>query len=381
MRTEKKSVKVIIAGGGTGGHVFPAVAIAGEFLERPDVQDVLFVGTEKGLEARVLRDMGFTLRTINVEGVKGRGAAKMIVSLLKIPWSISQSVSIIRNFRPDIVLGVGGYASGPGVIAAHFMGVKTAIAEQNALPGFTNRMLGRFVDKIFLSFPDREGWFADVRTVVTGNPVRRGFVKGIKKSRMKEDKFSILIFGGSQGARTINRVAVESIGYLEDIKDRLVITHQTGDKDMDEVSAAYRDCGVDAEVHSFITDMSSAYESADLLICRAGATSIAEITASGKASVLIPYPFAAGNHQELNARMLADAGAAEMILESELDGKRLAGAIRRLLNSSGTINRMEKESQRLGNVKAAEQIVDECMNILGQGAEMRGRESGAGKKI
>ena len=365
MRTQKKSVRVIIAGGGTGGHVFPAVAIAGEFLERPDVRDVLFIGTEKGLEVRILRDMGFTLRTINVEGVKGKGAAKMIISLLKIPRSIAQSVSIIRNFRPDIVLGVGGYASGPAVIAAHFMGIKTVIAEQNALPGLTNRILGRFADKIFLSFPDRERRLADTKTVVTGNPVRKGFVKSIKKSRGTGDKFSILVFGGSQGARTINRAVVESIGYLADIKDRLVITHQTGDKDIDEVSAAYHDYGVGAGVHPFITDMSSAYGSADLLICRAGATSIAEITASGKASLLIPYPFAAEGHQELNARVLADAGAAEMILESELDGKALAGVIRRLFNSPETIGRMEKESEKLGNVKAAEHIVDECMTILG----------------
>ncbi|MBW2598675.1 MAG: undecaprenyldiphospho-muramoylpentapeptide beta-N-acetylglucosaminyltransferase, partial [Deltaproteobacteria bacterium] len=329
MRTEK-SVRVIIAGGGTGGHVFPAVAIAGEFLERPDARDVLFIGTERGLEARVLRDMGFTLRTINVEGVKGRGAAKMVVSLLKIPWSMAQSVSIIHNFRPDIVLGVGGYASGPVVIVAHFMGIKTAIAEQNALPGFTNRILGRFVDKIFLSFPDTGNWFADSKVVITGNPVRREFIKGIKKSRTEGGKFSILIFGGSQGARAINRAVVESMRYLEDMLCRLVITHQTGKEDFDEVSAAYRDRGVNAEVHPFITDMSSVYESADLLICRAGATSIAEITATGKASVLIPYPFAAGNHQELNARVLTDAGAAEMILEDKLDGGTLAGIIRRL---------------------------------------------------
>ena len=364
MCTERKNVRVIIAGGGTGGHVFPAVAIAGEFLERPDVRDVLFIGTEKGLEARILPEMGFTLRTINVEGIKGKGAAKMMVSLLKIPWSIAQAVSIIRNFRPDIVLGVGGYASGPAVIAAHFMGIKTAIAEQNALPGFTNKILGRFADKIFLSFPDREGRFADTRTVITGNPVRKGFVSGIKKPRRTGDRFSILIFGGSQGARSINRAVVKSIEYLEDIKDRLVITHQTGAKGVKEVSAAYHDYGVDAGVHSFITDMSSAYGSADLLICRAGATSIAEITACGKASVLIPYPFAAGGHQELNARVLADAGAAEMILENKLDGKTLAGIIRRLFNNPETIGRMEKKSEKLGNIKAAEYIVDECMTIL-----------------
>jgi len=361
---EKRGVRIIIAGGGTGGHVFPAVAIAGEFLERANVRDVLFIGTEKGLEARVLRDMGFTLCTINVEGVKGRGVAGMAGSLWKIPWSIAQSVSIIRDFRPNIVLGVGGYASGPAVIAAHFMGIKTAVAEQNALPGFTNRMLGRFVDKIFLSFPDTGNRFADSKVVVTGNPVRREFAKGVKKSRKEGNGFSILIFGGSQGARAINRAVVESMEYLEDIRGGLAITHQTGKKDFDEVSAAYRDRGVSAEVHSFITDMSSAYGAADLLICRAGATSIAEITATGKASVLIPYPFAVGGHQELNARMLADAGAAEMVLEDRLDGKTLAGVIRRLAGSPETIRRMEEKSEKMGNVKAAARIVDQCMSIL-----------------
>ncbi len=366
MYTEGKDIRIIIAGGGTGGHVFPAVAIAGEFMERPQVNALLFVGTRKGLEARVLGDIGFNLRTINVEGVRGKGIATMIVNLLKIPWSIVQSVSIIRDFHPDIVLGVGGYASGPAVIAAHFMGIKTAIAEQNALPGFTNRMLGRFVDKIFLSFPDRQQWFADARSIVTGNPVRKGFVKGINKYQRTENKFSILVFGGSQGARAINRAVIESIGYLEDIRDRLSITHQTGAQDMDEVSDAYRAYRMDADVQSFITDMSSAYGKADLLICRAGATSIAEITASGKASVLIPYPFAVGNHQELNARMLADSGAAEMILERELDGKTLAGIIRKLFDDAGVIMKMEKESEKLGNIKAAERIVDECIGMLGR---------------
>ncbi|MDO9515722.1 MAG: undecaprenyldiphospho-muramoylpentapeptide beta-N-acetylglucosaminyltransferase [Syntrophales bacterium] len=361
---EKRGIRIIIAGGGTGGHLFPAVAIAEEFLERSQMSDVLFIGTERGLEARLLPGLGFALRTITVEGVKGRGPIKMIGGLLKIPRSVAQSVSILREFRPDITLGVGGYASGPAVIAAHFMGIKTAIAEQNALPGFTNRILGRFVDRVFSSFPDRGRWFAAVKTIVTGNPVRKEFAKGIKKSRKRGSTFSILVFGGSQGAGAINRAVVESMRYLEDMKDSLVITHQAGKGDLDEVSKAYRDRGVHAEVHPFITDMASAYGSADLLICRAGATSIAEITASGKASVLIPYPFAVGGHQELNARVLADAGAAEMILEDRLDGKTLAGVIRRLAGSPETIRMMEEESERLGNVKAAAHIVDECMIML-----------------
>ena len=373
MHMKKRGVRVIIAGGGTGGHLFPAVAIAEEFLERSQMSDVLFIGTERGLEARLLPSLGFTLRTITVAGLKGRGVTGIISGLLKIPRGILQSVSILREFRPDIVLGVGGYASGPAVIAAHFMGIKTAIAEQNALPGFTNRMLGRCVDRVFSSFPDRGGRFAAAKTIITGNPVRKEFATGITRSRKGEDTFSILIFGGSQGARAINGAVVEALSYLEDIQERLVITHQTGEGDLDEISAAYRERGLDAEVYPFITDMASAYGAADLLICRAGATSIAEITATGKASILIPYPFAVGGHQELNARVLADAGAAEMVLEDGLDGKTLAGIIRRLVDSPQTIRRMEEESEKLGNVKAAARIVDECMAMLdpdlsGQGA-------------
>lgn len=355
---------MVIAGGGTGGHLFPAVAIAEEFLERSSMNTVLFIGTDRGLEARLLPGLGFALRTITIEGVKGRGMRGMASGLLKIPRGMVQSVSILHEFRPDIAVGVGGYASGPAVAAAHFMGIKTAIAEQNALPGFTNRMLGRFVDRVFLTFPDREGRFAAAKTIVTGNPVRREFVEEIKQPRRGGDTFSILIFGGSQGARTVNRAVVESMRYLGDLKDRLVITHQAGMADLDQVSAAYRDLGIAAEVHPFITDMPSAYRAADLLICRAGATSIAEITAVGKASILIPFPFAVGGHQELNAHLLADAGAAEMMLENGLDGETLAGVIKGLVENPERIRRMEEESRKLGNVKAAARIVDECLLLL-----------------
>lgn len=364
MDMERRGVRIVIAGGGTGGHLFPAVAIAEEFLGRSEMNEVLFIGTRRGLEARLLPGLGFALRTITVEGVKGRGAIQMIGSLLKIPRGMAQSVSILRGFAPDIALGVGGYASGPAVMAAHFMGIRTAIAEQNALPGSTNRILGRFVDRVFLTFPDGEGRFAAAKTTVTGNPVRKEFTEGIAKTRRDEQTFSILVFGGSQGARAINRAVVDALPYLEDMRGRLVITHQTGEGDLAEVSKAYRERGVRSEVHPFITDMASAYGSADLLICRAGATSIAEITATGKASVLIPYPFAVGGHQELNARVLADAGAAETILEDRLDGSVLAEVIRRLAQSPEAIRRMEEESEKLGNVKAAARIVDECMTIL-----------------
>jgi UDP-N-acetylglucosamine--N-acetylmuramyl-(pentapeptide) pyrophosphoryl-undecaprenol N-acetylglucosamine transferase len=364
---EKRGVRIIIAGGGTGGHLFPAVAIAEEFLERSRMNDLLFIGTRRGLEARLLPGLGFALRTIIVEGVKGKGVKGLIGGLMKIPRGIAQSVSILREFRPDMVLGVGGYASGPAVMAARWMGIRTAIAEQNAVPGFTNRILGKFVDRVFLTFPDREGRFAAAKTIVTGNPVRKDFLERTPRARKEKDSFSILIFGGSQGARAVNRAVVEAMQYLKDMKDKLVVTHQTGEADLDKISAAYRDLGIRADVRPFITDMPSAYGAADLLICRAGATSIAEITAVGKASILIPFPFAVGGHQELNARVLADAGAARMILEDELDGEMLAGVIRKLVDNPETVRKMEEESKKLGNVKAAERIVDECMVLLNPG--------------
>lgn len=362
-RKNEGGVRLIIAGGGTGGHLFPAVAIAEEFLKRDSGNSVLFIGTERGLERRVLGDYGYPLRTIKVEGIKGKGILRSILGLFRIPGSMVQSWSIIRDFSPHIVLGVGGYASGPAVMTAYLMGIKTAIAEQNALPGFTNRILGRFVTKVFLTFPDREKTFPEKKVVVTGNPVRAGICKDTNVIEEDEEMLTLLVFGGSQGASSINRAVTESLPYLEDIKDRLMYVHQTGDKDVDEVSKAYRVTGMDAAVSPFITDMASAYQSANLVICRAGATSIAEITAMGKASILIPYPFAAGNHQVLNAQVLYDAGAAHMILEDDLTGESLASLVRSLHSNRKMIRKMEKKSRKLGRTKAAADIVDRCLAL------------------
>jgi len=356
-------VKIIIAGGGTGGHIFPGVAVAEEFLKRDKKNRVLFIGTGKGLEARILPDMGFQLRTIDVEGVKGKGIARSISASLKIPLSMFQSLMIVREFSPDMVLGVGGYASGPTVITAHFMGIMTAIAEQNARPGVTNRILGRFVNKIFLAFPETKRFFLEEKAVVTGNPVRERFL-GEKKIPEKTDgRFTLLIFGGSQGAHTINKAVCDSLEYLKEIKGRLKIIHQTGESDFKWVADVYTDYGIDAEVFPFIGDMAQAFGAADLLVCRAGATSIAEITVSGKAAIFVPFPFAAGDHQTENARVLTDAGAAEMIQERELSGKLFAEVILRLYHDPEAIKKMEEKSAGFGNMRAATDIVNECLAL------------------
>ncbi|MBU1184909.1 MAG: undecaprenyldiphospho-muramoylpentapeptide beta-N-acetylglucosaminyltransferase [Proteobacteria bacterium] len=357
---------MIIAGGGTGGHLFPGIAIAEEFLRRDPQNHVLFIGTERGLEKKILGRMGFPLRILKVEGLKGRGALRTAAALLKIPGSLVASFRIIRDFCPDVVIGVGGYASGPAVLAARLMGVKTAIAEQNAFPGLTNRILGRFAQKIFLAFSASKQWFPAGRTRVTGNPTRAAFFEEKTEDRKKDRRFTLLIFGGSQGAHAINRFVIESLDGLLPLKDELRFIHQTGEKDREIVTAAYLERGMEADVSPFIVDMATAYRSADLLVCRAGATSIAEITAGGKAAILIPFPFAAADHQTRNAEILAGAGAAEMIPEKELSGRRLAEAIERIYRDPGAVRRMEAAAAALGNRRAAADIVDACLDLIGE---------------
>jgi len=357
-------MKVIIAGGGTGGHLFPGIAVAEEFLRRDRTSSILFVGTKKGLEATVLGESGFHLQTLDVEGIKGKGFAKAISALLKIPRSLIESYGLIHTFAPDIVVGIGGYASGPAVLTAHLMGIRTVITEQNALPGITNRILGRFVDRIFLTFPETGRSFPKKKIIISGNPVRAAFFTETRKAENKRDTFTLLIFGGSQGARSINAAVIDALPYLKKIKDGLKIMHQTGSADLDPISLSYRSHGMDAEVLPFIMDMAAAFRSADLVVCRAGATSIAEITASGKASILIPFPHAADDHQTKNAEALVKAAAAVMVREKDLSGKMLAETIERFYQHPEMIKEMEARSASLGNVRAAADIVDACLDLL-----------------
>jgi UDP-N-acetylglucosamine--N-acetylmuramyl-(pentapeptide) pyrophosphoryl-undecaprenol N-acetylglucosamine transferase len=358
-------VKLAIAGGGTGGHLFPGVAVAEEFLWRDPSNEVLFIGTERGLEKRILPGLGYRLRTIDVEGLKGRGL-RSLIGIVKLPWSLVQSMRILGEFSPDMVLGVGGYASGPVVAAALMQGIPAAIAEQNAIPGETNRLLAKVVSRVFLSFPENRGWAPADRTIVTGNPIRAGLLERATGPE-KHDRFTVLVFGGSQGAHMINEAVVEALDHLGDILGRIRIIHQTGNDDLERVKKAYEDKtgqGLAAEALPFINDMGAAYKLADLLVCRAGATSIAEITACGKAAVYIPFPFAVADHQTKNAEALAAAGAAVMLPQKEMDGRRLAAIITDFFNSPEKIRAMERASAQLGHPYAARQVVDECINMM-----------------
>ena len=359
-----KGLKVIIAGGGTGGHIFPGVAIAEEFIKR-EAAAILFVGTGKKLEKDILDGLGFDNCAILVAGFKGKGPLRVLLALAKLPVSMWESYRIIRSFRPQLVIGVGGYASGPVVLIAHLLGIKTAVAEQNALPGLANRILGKFADRIFLTYRETKKWFPQKSTFVTGNPVRADFVASNRVEKEEGGSFTILVFGGSQGAHAINRAVLGALPHLCAAGLSIRIIHQTGQDDLTYAAGVYRTCGISAEVLPFIRDMAAAYRTADLVICRAGATSLAEITVLGKAAVLIPFPFAVDDHQTKNALEMVKAGAAVMIEEKGLTGEKMAETINLYYLHRDLLRDMEIKSAALGNIRAAADIVDNCLALSG----------------
>ena len=351
-------MKLIIAGGGTGGHLFPGIAIAEEFLARGAENEVLFVGTSHGIEARLLPKLGYPLALISASGMKGLSNTKKILSAGRLLYGYSQSRKILKEFRPDLVLGVGGYASAPMVLAARGMGIRRFIHEQNASPGLTNKMLGRFVDGIFISMEESASFFPKKITQMTGNPIRKEILWGFQERvRSIGDAFSVLVFGGSAGAQRVNTALLEALPHLESVRPRLRITHQTGEKDVARVRDGYRAEGFQAQVTSFIDNMSAAYGAADLVICRAGATTIAEVTACGKGCIFIPYPYAADDHQRKNAESLVKRGAGVMILEEDLTGEHLAGQILDLMEQPRILADMEKNARDLAQLDAAQAIV------------------------
>lgn len=362
--------RLLIAGGGTGGHLFPGIAIAREFMARNAQNAVLFVSTGNPFERKTLLRAGFPLERVSVAGIKGRGIWQKLKSLALIPLGIVQSGWIIKNFRPDLVLGVGSYAAGPVVLTAWMAGIPVVLHEQNILPGITNRALARFARRIYVSFENTAGRFDTTKVRLTGNPVRREILSPAAAEDREDDRrpdrasvLNILIAGGSQGAHAINMAVVAALPLVQQ-KERLRVVHQTGAADEDHVRAAYAAQGVNAVVGAFFEDMDRRYRQADLIICRAGATTVAEITAVGKAAIFIPFPFAADDHQKLNAEALAAQGAAEMIEEKHLAPADLAERIDRFANDRLALDRMADQARKLGRPEAARLIVDDCYTLL-----------------
>ncbi len=362
--TGTKNLRLLITGGGTGGHLFPAVAIARAFLSADPDTRILFVGTGKAIERSVLAREGFDHRVVAASGFKGMGVWGKAAALWALPRGLAAAWGILSRFAPDLVVGMGSYSAGPVAAAAWLRGVPVVLHEQNAVPGLTNRVLCRIARRVLVSLPESADWFPAGKVRVTGNPVRPELLTGpLPESGSPAGPFTVMVAGGSQGARALNRAVVDMLGGLSD-PGAVAFIHQTGPADEAGVRDAYRRRGVEADVRAFFTDMKAAYRAADLVVCRAGATTLAELACLGKPSVLVPYPHAADNHQEKNAMSLVRSGAAEMIREADLTPEGLLERIDAYRRSPDRLARMAARASGLARPDAAARIVSACMEVL-----------------
>jgi UDP-N-acetylglucosamine--N-acetylmuramyl-(pentapeptide) pyrophosphoryl-undecaprenol N-acetylglucosamine transferase len=342
-------MRAILAGGGTGGHVIPALAIAQQ-LQKDYIAEILFIGTARGIENRLVPAAGFPLRLVQVGALKNVSLATRLRTFSDLPRSVWESRQIFREFRPDVVIGVGGYASGPGMLAAVLMRIPTLVFEPNFVPGFANRVVARFVSAAAVHFEETGRYFR--RCEVTGVPVREAFFQ----ISATPSPPTILVFGGSQGAHAINQVVMESAGELLARVPGLKIIHQTGERDFGDIQAAYAKLGAAVDAHRFIDDMPGTFARASLLICRSGASTVAEVTAAGKPAVFVPFPRAADDHQKRNAEALERAGAAIMLEETMLSRETLLATVTSLLADASRLRRMGEAARRLSHPNAARDI-------------------------
>ena len=363
-------MKLIIAGGGTGGHIFPAIAVADTFSSRETKKNILFIGTKHGIEQTVVPKRDYSIHFIKVRGIKRTGLLNTFFGMLEIPMAVISSILAIIRFRPDFVLGTGGYCSGPTLIAAILSGKKTAIMEQNSVPGITNRILSRMVNLIFISYKYNTNYFPAGKCVLSGNPVSKSFVENIRKfSREKPGPLTpiLTILGGSQGSHIINKIVTAAIQLIKQPPENLTIIHQTGKIDYKDIKKTYEKISFSSTVKPFFENMSEIYAQSDLIVCRAGAMTISEIAIAGKPSILIPFAGAADNHQETNARELVSAGAAYIITEKELTPEKLAKKISDLLLNSEKLRLMGRQARKLATPHAATIIVEGIRKLCSNG--------------
>lgn len=359
----ESSFTMVITGGGTGGHLFPGIAVAQEVIERLPRAKVFFIGTERAVDQKAMAQYGFESRAVRCGSLKGGSLAAKAKTILGLPSSILQAWQMLREFRPDLVLGVGGYVTGPVMVAAKILGIRTAIHEQNSIPGLANRRLGGLVDRVFVSIPGSERHFPAQRCQLSGNPLRREILNLARLQRV-ESGATLLILGGSQGAHRLNALLPEAVATIETLPPGFSIIHQTGRADEEVVRAAYQQLGVKAEVKAFFADMAEIYRQADLVVSRAGATTLAELTALGKPSILVPFPFAADDHQTKNAAALVRVGAAMMFAEEGLTANVLGRHIDEILVDVGKRQTMGQAARSLALPDAVHTIVDECLRMV-----------------
>ncbi|MHB9073853.1 MAG: undecaprenyldiphospho-muramoylpentapeptide beta-N-acetylglucosaminyltransferase [Desulfobaccales bacterium] len=354
-------LRVVIAAGGTGGHLFPGIAVAQEFLERHQAT-VTFLTTPKAVTTQILERYGFAWETVSARALKGEGLLSRARTLLGMPKAVFAALSRLKRLKPHVVLGMGGHSSGPVGVAAWLLGIPLALHEQNAIPGATNRWLSGLAQKIFVSFPAEKDFFPPERCLWTGNPIREEFFE--PGPPRPDAPFTVLITGGSQGAHHLNQEVLAGLPRLSDLKDRLFFLHLPGDADLESVAAGYREHGFAAEVLRFTPEVAALMHRAHLVVCRAGASTLAELTAVGRAALLVPYPYAANNHQEFNARFMAANGAGEVLLNKDFTGEAFAGKIEQFLAEPETLKQMEAASRQLARPDAAQEIVEGCLELI-----------------
>lgn len=370
--------RVVVAGGGTGGHLFPGMAVVEELRSRIPNLEVTYVGTERGIESRVLPAAGEQLELLSVSPLKGTSSKELLQGLSRLPLAAAASLALLRRLAPDLVIGVGGYASGPVLSAACALSQPTAVLEQNAHVGLTNRLLAPLVGRAYVSFEEAAGVFPKQKVRVTGNPLRSALAMVAKQALIDPDGFdargdTLLVLGGSQGSARLNEVVPRLLAGLLGRRARederagaapLRVVHQVGRGSVEEASRVYREAGVEAEVLPFIEDMASAYRRAAVVVARAGASTVSELTAVGRPAVLVPYPHAADDHQRKNAMALASRGAAVCVAEDDLAGGGLREALEGLLAKPAMRREMARAARRLGHADAAATVVDDLQRWL-----------------
>lgn len=354
---------MVITGGGTGGHLFPGIAVAQEVMARLPKAKVVFLGTERAVDQNAMSQYGYESRAVRCGSLKGGSWGARLRTIVGLPGSIWQAWKMLREFRPDLVLGVGGYVTGPVIVAAKMLGITTAIHEQNSIPGLANRQLGGIVDRVFVSIPGSERHFPKQRCLLSGNPLRQEIL-GLARRQESGTGATVLVLGGSQGAHRLNMLMTEAIANMGTLPPNFSIIHQTGRADEEMVHSEYQRLGVKAEVKAFFTDMVAIYRQADLVVSRAGATTLAELTALGKPSILVPFPFAADDHQTKNAEALVKAGAARMFPEEGLTATVLGRELLEILGDAAKRTTMGQAAHSLARLDAVSTIVDACLGMV-----------------
>ena len=363
--TQTATLRLVIAAGGTGGHLYPGIAVAKRFVARCPGTDVLFVGHPGGLEERLLPREGFNFYPVTVRALQGRSRLAQARALGALGLGTLQALRLLWRVRPHLVIGAGGYVMGPVVLAATLLRLPRVIMEQNLVPGLTVRSLARYAQRVFTSFAESAAYLPGRPVEYTGTPVREEICQVSTTASTRVDRgLHLLVFGGSQGAHRINQAMMQAAPMLAAHQPRLCLVHQTGEADGAEVAQAYAQAGLQAEVQPFLHDMADRYRWADLVLCRSGASTLAELTTCGRPAILVPYPYAADDHQRHNAMALQRQGAAQVILDADLTGARLYEVLEPLLCQPELLSQQAAQSRRLGRPQAADAIVTTCLDLL-----------------